>query len=66
MTATNCVHFFLFQVVSGVSPLLKAPSNYTRSNLGGAIFEWPLRVWMYLLRKGAYRDISHIVLKQTQ
>ena len=25
-----------------------------------------LRVWIYLLRKGAYRDISHIILKHTQ
>ena len=23
-------------------------------------------VWIYLLRKGAYRDISHIILKHTQ
>ena len=29
-------------------------------------FEWPLPFWMYLLRKGAYRDISHIIWKQTQ
>ena len=29
-------------------------------------FEWPLPFWMYLLRKGAYRDISHIFLKHTQ
>ena len=25
-------------------------------------FEWPLRVWIYLLRKGAYRDFLHIIL----
>ena len=24
-----------------------------------------MRVWIYLLRKGAYRDISHIILKHT-
>ena len=29
-------------------------------------FEWHLPFWMYLLRKGAYRDISHIILKHTQ
>ena len=26
------------------------------------IFEWPLCVWMYLLRKGAYRDFLYIIL----
>ena len=26
----------------------------------------PLRVWLYLLRKSAYRDFLHIILKHTQ
>ena len=29
-------------------------------------FELILPFWMYLLRKGAYRDISHIILKHIQ
>ena len=33
------------------------------SNLGGAIFLVTLRVWIYLLRKSAYSDNSHIILK---
>ena len=29
-------------------------------------FFFPLRVWLYLLRKSAYRDFLHIILKHTQ
>ena len=37
--------------------------NYDCHKLGS---EWPLHVWIYLLRKGAYRDFLHIILKNTQ
>ncbi len=40
--------------------------SYVCHKLGNAIFEWPLRVWMDFLRKGAYRDFLHIILKHTQ
>ena len=39
-----------------------APRNYTCSSLGDAIFLVTLRVWIYLLRKCAYRDFLHIIL----
>ena len=41
---------------------LKAPWNYDCHKLGS---EWPLRVWIYLLRKGAYRYFLHIILAHT-
>ena len=37
--------------------MVKEPGCKVCHKLGSAIFEWPLRVWIYLLRKGAYRGL---------
>ena len=41
---------------------LKTPWSYDCHKLGS---EWTLPVWKYLLRKSAYRESLHIILKHT-
>ena len=49
-----------------LSILATGLGNYPCHSLGGAIFLVTLAFLDDLLRKGAYRDISHIILKHTQ